>query len=189
LGGALVSAAALGAVLIVVPCAQHWMAREAAFASSRDQWVRLEALTTNADRLREVVREQRRALSHDESQLVTGTTVGLAASTLQELVQRYAQESGVQLDRVDAAGEPSPERAGLVALPLQLQARGDIYGLVAFLSRVQQGEKLLVVDELTLNGGFDGVMTQESATQILSWTLRLHGLFAADAHKTGDDNS
>jgi type II secretory pathway component PulM len=182
LGGALVSAAALVVVGMVLPLAHRWSEREAAYAASRGQWVRLEALTTNTERLRSVLTEQRVALSGDVDQLVTGTTPALAASALQGLVQRYAEETAVQLDRVDAAGEPRPDKPGLVAIPVQLQARGDIYGLVDFLYRIEHGEKLLVVDELTLNGGFDGVVAESATTvQTLSWTLRLHGLYAPDA--------
>jgi type II secretory pathway component PulM len=179
LGGALISATALVFVGLVLPLAHSWSEREAAYAASRGQWVRLDALTTNADRLRSVLTEQRVALSGDVDLLVTGTTPALAASALQGLVQRYADETSVQLDRVDAAGEPRPDKPGLVAIPVQLQARGDIYGLVDFLYRLEHGEKLLVVDELTLNGGFDGVVVQEGTmAQTLSWTLRIHGLYA-----------
>lgn len=190
LGGALVSAAALVFVGIVLPLGHRWSARERAYAASRGQWVRLEALTTNADRLRSVLAEQRVALSGDEDQLVTGATPALAASALQGVVQRYAEETAVQLDRVDAAGEPRPDKPGLVAIPVQLQARGDIYGLVDFLYRLEHGEKLLVVDELTVNGGFDGVVVHATTTvQTLSWTLRLHGLYAADVRGSGATGS
>ncbi|HEX4600829.1 MAG TPA: type II secretion system protein GspM [Gemmatimonadales bacterium] len=178
LGGAIVSAIALVLVGLVLPAAQHWVARNAAYAASREQWARLDALTANADRLRGALTEQRVVLAGDENRLVTGATPALAASTLQGLLQRYAEEAAVQLDRVDVAGEPRPDRLGLVAIPVQLQARGDVRGLVDFLYRLEHGTKLLVVDELTLNGGFDGVVGPAAATvQTLSWTLRVHGLY------------
>src|SRR5438034_1176747 len=92
----------------------------------------------------------------------------------------------VLLDRVDAAGEPRPDKPGLLAIPVQLQGRGDVYGLVDFLYRLQHGEKLLVTDELSLNAGFEPVLTAElegggggARPQNLSWSLRLHGLYGA----------
>jgi type II secretory pathway component PulM len=179
-GGLLVSAVAVLLVGVVLPVAHRWSARDAAYAATSEQWVRLATLTENADRLRAILAEQRVALAADEHLFVTGATPALAASTLEALVQRYADETAVQLDRVDAAGEPRPDRPGLIAVPVQLQARGDVYGLVDFLYRLEHGEKLIVIDELTLNGGFDAVEDRGTA-QTLSWTLKAHGLYAPDA--------
>jgi type II secretory pathway component PulM len=189
-GGAIVSAAALVMVSVVVPFAHGWSAREAAYAASHAQWSRLAALTANSGRLQHAVDALDRASASDTMRLVTGDTPALAASTLQGLVQRYASESGVQLERVDVAGEAKPDKPGLLAIPVQLQARGDVYGLVAFLGRVQHGDKLLVVDELTLDSGIETDLGNMQAASYsgpgagarqapLSWTLRLHGLYEA----------
>src|SRR2546426_5857478 len=51
------------------------------------------------------------------------------------LFRSYADESSVQLDRVDVAGQPRADKPGLLATPVQLQGQGDIYGLVDFLDR------------------------------------------------------
>src|SRR3989440_9474282 len=52
LGGALVSATALVLVLFGLPFAHRWAAREVAYTASREQWLRVAALTANTDRLR-----------------------------------------------------------------------------------------------------------------------------------------
>jgi type II secretory pathway component PulM len=185
LGGAVVSAAALVTVLIVLPVARRWAVREAAYAASREQWVRLAGLAANTDRLRRALDEQRLVHAPDAARLVTGPTPALAASTLQGLLQRYADESSVQLDRVDVVGDARPDKPGLLAIPVRLQGRGDIYGLVDFLYRVQWGEKLLVIDEMSANagigwpGGLALYGRQEYGLQpYLSWSIRLHGLYA-----------
>jgi type II secretory pathway component PulM len=170
LGGAIVSATALAIAGIGAPFAHHWAARESAYGASYEQWARLATLTASTDRLQHALDAQKRAFAADEDRLVTGSTPALAASTLQGLVQRYAGETGVQLERIDVAGDPHPDKPGLLAIPVQLQARGDVYGLVSFLERLQHGDKLLVVDELTLDAASDGDKT-------LSWTLKLHGLY------------
>src|SRR5437667_515001 len=197
LGGALVSATALLIVLLGLPFAHHWAVREAAYTTSREQWLRLAALAANTDRLRRALDEQQSAYAADEARLVTGATPALAASALQGLLQRYADESSVQLNRVDVASQPRPDRPGLLAIPVQLQCQGDIYGLVDFLSRLEQGEKLLVVEELSLNAAvgvpFDLSVGRQAGqdpgprvgprvakpSQYLSWSLRLHGLYGA----------
>jgi len=183
LAGAIVSAIALAVVLLVLPLAHRWAARELAYATSRDQWVRLATLAANTDRLRRTLEERKLAFAAEEARLVTGATPALAASGLQGLLQRYADESAVQLDRVDVAGRPRHDAPGLLAIPVQLQAQGDIYGLVDFLYRLQRGEKLVVIDDLTLNAGF-GLMLGANLygggrSQALTWSLRLHGLYAS----------
>ncbi len=185
LGGASVSAAALVIVLGILPFGRRWAAREDAYAASREQWVRLATLAASTDGLRRTLAEQQRAFAADEARLVSGATPALAASSLQGLLQRYADESAVQLDRVDVAGQPRPDRPGLVAIPVQLQGQGDIYGLVDFLYRLERGEKLLVVDDLTLNAGVAWMPSAGfaggSRSQRLTWSVRLHGLYGAAA--------
>jgi len=185
LGGASVSAAALVIVLGILPFGRRWAAREDAYAASREQWVRLATLAASTDGLRRTLAEQQRAFAADVARLVSGATPALAASSLQGLLQRYADESAVQLDRVDVAGQPRPDRPGLVAIPVQLQGQGDIYGLVDFLYRLERGEKLLVVDDLTLNAGVAWMPSAGfaggSRSQRLTWSVRLHGLYGAAA--------
>jgi len=189
LGGASVSAAALVIVLGVLPFGRRWAAREDAYAASREQWVRLATLAASTDGLRRTLAEQQRAFAVDEARLVSGATPALAASSLQGLLQRYADESAVQLDRVDVAGQPRPDRPGLVAIPVQLQGQGDIYGLVDFLYRLERGEKLLVVDDLTLNAGVAWMPSAgfagDNRSQRLTWSVRLHGLYGAAARESG----
>src|SRR5207244_2503371 len=66
LGGATLSAAALVIVLGVVPLGRRWEAREAAYAASGEQWVRLATLAATTDRLRRALDEQKRAFAADE---------------------------------------------------------------------------------------------------------------------------
>ena len=180
-GGVAVSAAALSVVLLALPFARRWVTREAAITASGEQWVRLEALASGEAQLRRALDTLRLAQQSVATRLVTGTTPALAASNLQVLLQRYADESAVQLDRVDAVGEPAADRSGLLAIPVRLQGRGDIYGLVDFLYRVQHGEKLLVIDEMATNAGLESTAGRQS----LSWSIRLHALYPAAAQQGG----
>ena len=200
LGGALVSATALVIVLVGLPLAHHWAAREAAYTASRERWLRLATLVASTDRLRRALDERKVAHAADEARLVTGATPALAASSLQGLLQRYADESSVQLNRVDVASQPRPDQPGLLAIPVQLQCQGDIYGLVDFLSRLERGEKLLAIDELSVNAGFamdvrprfdtrfgprSGPRPVGTMPQYFSWSLRLHGLYRAAGGASG----
>jgi type II secretory pathway component PulM len=174
-GGAIVSALALVIMGIIVPIADHWTSRESAYAASRSQWVKLSVLAASTDRLQRALDEQKVSLAAQESRLVEGTTPALAASTLQSMLQQYAQASAIQLQRVDAAGEPKAAKPGLLEIPVQLSGTASMAGLVDFLSRLERGDKLLVIDELAINAGFD------NAEATLQWSLRLHGLYGGVA--------
>jgi type II secretory pathway component PulM len=183
LAGGLISAAALAFVGIVRPVAHRWSARQVAYAASVEQWTRLVTLSAEATRLRGALAGQGGAPGY-EGELLTGATPALAGSNLQGLVQRYAAEAAVELDRVDAAVAPGLEKQGLVGIPILIQARGDIFGLSALLRRIEEGEKLLLVDEMTVNGNAEGVLSQGSGTPLaLSWTVKLHGLYAMVGHE------
>lgn len=186
-GGALILGVALVIAWLVLPFAAHWSARNEHLAATRERWVRLQGLVASSDQLRRTLDAARRAAGVDQTRLVAGATPALAASALQELVQRNASQSTVQLERVDAAGEPQPDRPGLLAIPVQLQARGDLFGFVNFMSRVESGTPLLVVDELTMDAGSGGADDDDPANRApktLAWTIRLHGLYAQSAGPT-----
>jgi len=183
LAGSAVMVATLVVVELVLPITHQWALRDAAYAATEQQWARLTALTANMGRLRRLRDDQRSAFDADEQRLVSGATPALAASTLQGLIQRYAIESAVQIEGVDVASDARPDRPGLLAIPVQLQARGDISDLVDFLYRLEHGDKLLVVDEMTVNARSDELLSQPTgssgaAPKPLSWTLHLHGLYA-----------
>jgi hypothetical protein len=177
--GLAVSLAALCTMEVVLPFAERWAARERAYAASRDRWVRLEALVASEGRLRQALNRERSARHASGDLLAVGATPALAGSGLQTLLRRYAEESMLQLDRVDVAGQPKADRRGLLEIPVALQGHGDIYGLVDFLFRVQHGERLLVIDELLVSTGFVRPLARESEARPLAWSLRVHGLYPA----------
>lgn len=174
IAGLAISAATLLVVFALLPVADRWSEREARYAASRDQLVRLKTLVKSETELRRALEEQRRVLGVSVGLLATGSTPALAASNLQALVQRYAEESVVQLDRIFVAGEAKPDSQGLMTIPVQLQGQGDIYGLVDFLFRLQHGEKLLVIDDMSVTAG----LPHSDRREFITWSITMHGLYA-----------
>jgi type II secretory pathway component PulM len=174
LGGALVSAVALVTVYAVLPFAQHWMDREAELAVKAEQLARLETLIAQRDAIQETLVRLRDERGRAGSLLLEGETPAVAASRLLELLNRFAEESRVLLDRVDMAGEVEASGDSLVPIPAQVTARGDIYGLVDLLFYLQHGEKLLVIDDFRMNAG----RAAGTAGQLVTWTIALHGYYA-----------
>ena len=175
LAGAGIVALVLAITLVVLPALDRWTTREAALAANRDRHARLAALVSSESGLRQALAERRRSQAGTMRLLLAGASPALAASNLQALLQQYAEESLVQLNRVDVVGEPKAERPGLVSLPVVLQGQGDIHGLVDFLYRVQHGQRLLVIDEISINTRSSWLREDQS----LLWSLRAHGLYPA----------
>jgi hypothetical protein len=175
LGGPAVAATVLLVVFALLPLRERWTSEESTYSASRDRYVRLQTLVASESRLRQALEAQQQALRASVGLLATGSTPALAASNLQALVQRYAEESVVQLDRIFVAGEAKADSLGLVSIPVQLQGQGDIYGLVDFLFRLQHGEKLLVIDDLTISAG----LPQAGRVEFVVWSMTMHGLYAS----------
>jgi hypothetical protein len=176
-GGALVSALALLGTWVVRPLAGRWEARENAIAARQGQLAQLTGLIDDEAAIRRqlTVRRRERAMLH--AQLLGGATPALAASNLQALLQGYADAGRVTLDRVDLVAESGPtEAGGLLPIPVELSASGDIYGLANLLGRLQYGDKLLVIDELRINAGAAG----DERSPLLTWSVRLHGAYSPE---------
>ncbi len=174
IAGAAAAALALLIAFGVLPYYQRWSARSATIVAAREQRDRLRALVGGESAYRQALDARRTVRSTWGARLVSGSTPALAASELQALVRRYAELSAVEVDRVNVVGEPTPIEGGLTAIPLQLTAQGDIHGLLRLLSLIQDGERLLVADDLTVTAG----APRSDGIQLLIWSMRLRGLYA-----------
>lgn len=180
-GGAVLSAVALVTVYGVLPFARRWSEREARIEALAEQAGRLEALVESEAALDQVVDALERSREHRARRLLVGQTPDLAASSLQSLVKGYADRSRVRLERVDVVRDLEAESPGLTPVGLRMTVRGDVYGLVDFLFYLQNGEKLLVLDELRVNAsGGRAISRVSNETQLLSWSVRLRAFHATE---------
>ncbi len=170
--GGSVSALALLAVLVVLPQARRWLDREEEIAMRGEQLARLEALIAREAAVRERLVELQQARASAGRLLLAGETAAVAGSSLQVLLNRYAAESRVVLDRVDAV-RPSGQETGITEVPARVAVRGDIYGLVDLLFYLQHGEKLLVIDDLRVSETRGG----RSEEDLLTVSVSLHGYY------------
>lgn len=173
-GGAALSAASLLLVLAVLPFSGRWSTREQSIAAKRQQLARLTALVGSTGSVQRAVDSLRSARGFSTGRILRGETPALAAAKLQELLREYAEASRVDLEDVDVGGDPATDSTGLVAIPARLSAEGDVHGLTELLWQIENGEKLLIVDELRVIWR----APPNNDTQHLSWTMRLRGPFA-----------
>jgi hypothetical protein len=114
------------------------------------------------------------------ARLLTGGTPALAASELQSIIGRYAEQSSISVTRMNVVGEPAPLEPGLSAIPLQLTAESDVFGLADFLARLQHGEKLVAIEEITVTVGSPG----RDGTHSFVWSLRLRAPYGESPSKS-----
>ena len=174
--GAVVSTLALLAVWVLLPYARRWQDREEAIVAQETRLMQLQRLVEGENAARQNLASGQRARSGLRRRLLTGSTPALAASSLQARLQALADTSRVSLDRIDPMAEPGAAGDhGLPAIPVRLSGKGDIYGLTRFLNGLQRGEKLLVVDELSVNAGD----ATGQRPDLLVFSVRLHGAYSA----------
>jgi hypothetical protein len=175
--GALVSILAMLSVWVVLPFARRWQDREAAIVAQETRLMQLRRLVEEENATRQNLASGQRARSALRRRLLTGSTPALAASSLQARLQSLADTSRVSLDRIDPMAEPGGgSDHGLPTIPVRLSGKGDIYGLTGFLTGLQRGEKLLVIDEFSVNAGD----VTGSRPDLLVFSVRLHGAYSPE---------
>jgi len=175
--GLVVIVMAATAVNVVSPLVRRWTAREEEIALRTDQLGRLRTLVAEEDVLRDAVAGLRAVAARNRRILLEGETPAVASSGLLQLLNRYAAQSQVVVERVDfAATATESQNDGIRPVPAYVTGRGDIYGLVDFLFYLQHGEKLLVIDEISVDSGRGAL--GDSAD--LTWTIGLHGHHALE---------
>jgi hypothetical protein len=149
-----VSGAVLGAAMLfaygILPFARRWSAREDLIATRAEQVARLRWLVGHEPELRRVAAERlARGGSVERPRLLAGRSPALAASSLQTLVQGYADEAGVTVRELNVAGSPDSVTTGAAeTIPATVSAIGDIWGVSNFVSRIQHGTTLIDIREI-----------------------------------------
>jgi len=150
----------------VLPFARRWREREVVIAMELERLARLRGLVTQEPQLTQALRAAEAALEAGHQRLLSGRTPALAASTLQSLLQSFADQSQVTVSRLDVAGAPDTLDTMLPTIPATVSAIGDIYGITDMLSLVQHGALMLEISELTVrpNPALRGDLLQMTVT-------------------------
>ena len=145
--GVIVVAAALFLTYVALPFAQRWSAREAAIDARAAQLARVRGLVAAESSLAAAVRLREARPEAAAARPIAARTSALAAAALQAALQQAAAQSGVQVQRVDVAGDAAAEEDA-ATVPATLSAIGDVYGFTALLEALQHGPTLLEVTSL-----------------------------------------
>lgn len=130
----------------------------------RDQLARLRTLLAHAEAIRDTVRFHE-ARQIDMPRLLAARSAAAAGADVQSFVQEQAEASDVTINSLDVAGDA--ERLGDVPLvPVTVVAIGDVYGVTAWLDRLQYGPRLLEIRDLAItpNPALRGNLLQVSMT-------------------------
>ncbi|MDQ6717185.1 MAG: type II secretion system protein GspM [Gemmatimonadota bacterium] len=129
----------------LIPLSNRWRDRERAISEKRDELAEVEWLVGHRGDASEAP-----GASASKNELLFGRTAAVAASTLQGIVQRYADENGLTLNRLDIADLPAASSGSFPLIPCSVSAVGDIYGLTEFLFALQRGRPLVDIREMSI---------------------------------------
>lgn len=165
IGGAVLAVAFLF-VTVVLPTMQRWRDREALIGALRRQRAQLVTLGTQRTALEAAARARASSAEALPVRLVRGRTPALAASALQSLLQDYASASRVSVTRLDVASVADSAGATAPSIPATVSAVSDVYGLAEFLARIEHGNRLLAITELSVtpNSALRGELLQLSVS-------------------------
>jgi type II secretion system (T2SS) protein M len=149
----IVGALSMGSIVAAgrgLPALRAWeSSRTTAATEARDQ---LALAETGAGRLREVrdsATARWRRLNALRSPLLSGATPEAAASTLASLLEKLADEEGVDVETVMLRPD-SVVRFDLVRVAVRLTAESDVEGLLGFLFAVETQTEPLAIRELSV---------------------------------------
>jgi hypothetical protein len=173
-----VAVACVLAVSMLIPIVRKWSDREALIAARRGELARLGGVKGAESMLRTAVNARESRAAEFPQRPVSAATAALAAGVLQGVLQRYADESQLSVSELNVSGEPDSTAVPLAALPATLIALGDVYGIADLLSRVQNGNTLLEVRELTVQ--INPARRADGGGELLQATLTVRAPFVIE---------
>ena len=132
-----------------------------------------EQLTFMQQKLSRQLQQPAVSLSEEESEqlgdrfLFHGDSTALMAAQMQSLVAKHLDE--LDLTKISAETTVVEQEKGFSHILLRLQFQTDMKGLVAFLSRIELQQPLLLIDELSIVVNDD--KAKSSSTQLEVHTL------------------
>jgi Type II secretion system (T2SS), protein M subtype b len=163
IGGWVLLPALLG-VLVIRPLAGAWVGRAGALEQERALLARERRLVSEAPRDQQLLRAEQRALGASARRLFGGGDPVSASAELARYLARAARAGGLALEQAEtetaldaspAVGLPDGELAAGTAgidLPLRVsvRARGGVEEIVAFLRSLENGERLVRVERISI---------------------------------------
>ena len=173
-----VAAACVIVLWLAIPAVRQWSDREALISARRGELARLRGLKAAESMLRTAVDARAARAAEFPQRPVSAATAALAAGVLQGVLQRYADESQLSVSELNVSGEPDSTSVPLAALPATLIALGDIYGVADLVSRVQNGNTLLEVREMSVQ--INPARRADGAGELLQVTLTVRAPFVIE---------
>jgi len=143
-----VLAASIFALFVISPVVRHWRERERIIGERSARLAKLEWLVAHRNDSANSGAADAEAIG--SGRILSGRSVAVAASALQSVIQRYADESGMTLNRLDVTNAPDSSAAEFPIIPCSVAAVGDIVGLTEFLAALRQGRPALNIEGMSI---------------------------------------
>ena len=110
-------------------------------------------------------------LDSEEQKLLTGTDPNQASAQLQQWIAQRAGEQKVELLRTDFI-EVKPYADDYLRVPVRLEMTGPITQVVQFINAVTHGDRLVSVDELSVNSAYVDKEKKVRCSMVVSALMR-----------------
>jgi Tfp pilus assembly protein PilO len=110
-------------------------------------------------------------LDSEEQKLLATTDRAQASAQLQQWVSQRASEQKVELLRTDF-NDATPYADDYLRVPVRLELTGPITQVVQFINAVTHGDKVVSVDELSINSGFIDKEKKVRCSMVVSALMR-----------------
>lgn len=151
------------ATLVVRPLGSAWVNRRAALEQDRALLARELRLVADAPRDLDLLRAERRALDASAPRLFGGAEAVSASAELARYVAREASRSKLDLEQAETettldpaaplpnGGAEAPATGTGQSLRVSIRARGDVEGIVGFLRALEEGDRLVRVEQIAIS--------------------------------------
>ena len=145
---ALVALGYAGTVYVLDPLLESQQTVRQEIARQRTELESLRTLASERGRYQRRVESLRDRVAEAESVLLKENKVPVAAAEVQEWIQRFGQETHVNIVR--EAVLPPKAREEFVDIPVELSVKGSLRDIHVFLYKVEMNEKLLTIPRFAI---------------------------------------
>jgi hypothetical protein len=142
----------LAVLLVVLPYLGALAAAREELRMQRGLLVRERSLVAEAAFYPGLMDHAQALIEREAPRLFAGADEQARTGALAGYLRDQARRGGVHLQELRSPG-PSPVDAGVRGITLEVRATGDLEGLLTLLTAVEDGERLVRVERLSLEGG------------------------------------
>lgn len=129
------------------------------------------AMVVSAPVLDAEVKTLQARLAGEEQKLLSSNDPSQASAQLQQWISQRAADQKIQLLQSDFI-QPVPFADSYLRVPIRVEVIGQITQVAQFMNALTHGDRLIAVDDLSVNSGFDDKDKKVRCSMVISALMR-----------------